>query len=249
MYDGFNLLEETKKAEAGNTDSMRNVAFYLLYENDGDKIEPEITERCMRYLEAAVEAGNPDAMLDLGGMYIDGLGIPKDREKGLEYYLMALETGFPYAFGRTANFYLYDEDNEGLGYLPQTDDEERREKAFDYFLAGAEAGHGGCLNDVGVMWMCGEIGERDPEKAFEYFMKAFTAEYADYSDRAEAAYNIAQCYHYGEGTEANLELAKEYAQKSVDFEALNEKNGLSRSDYFKNRYSEELYKIIADMEE
>ena len=236
------------RADGGDTDAMREYAYGLLYENGDEKLTPEEAARCRRYLEAAAKAGNTDAMLDLGGVYISGNGVPADRERGLDYYMQALELGSPYAYHRLGSFYLYDDDTEGVGYLSPTENPDRLRKARQFFLAGTDAGHAGCLNEVGVMYMNGELGEPDPKKAFEMFINAYNAEYADPEDRAEAACNIAQCYHYATGTEKNLDLAELYASKSVSIETENKAKGRTGSDYFLNRYQEELDKILAELE-
>ena len=125
MSDTFQLLEEINKAESGEICSMRRVAYYLLYENNMETLEPEIAERCLRYLKAACAAGDPDAMLDLGGMYLDGRGVTQNRDTALYWYNKAAEHNYPLAFNRIAKVYLYDDDTEGLGYLPVTKDMER----------------------------------------------------------------------------------------------------------------------------
>ena len=227
---------------------MRNVAFYLLYKSDMEELEPEIAERCLRYLHGAIEAGDLDAMMDLGGMYITGRGVPKSREKALYWYGRAAEMKHPTAFNRIAQVYLYDEDTEGLGYLPSTDDPERLQKAFAYFKQGAKLGEAGCMIELGIMCMKGECVEADMEKGFRWFRRAYDVKNADPADRAEAAYSLAVCYHNGEGVKKDLDLALEYAEEARDINLREYKEGRTGSHYFVERSEEELQRIIATIE-
>ncbi|MBR5427060.1 MAG: sel1 repeat family protein [Clostridia bacterium] len=249
MNTSFDLLKELMKAEAGNRNAMRSVAYYLLYENDMDTITAEEAERCVRYLSAACEAGDPDAMLDMGGMYLSGNGIPADRERALFWYRKAAELDHPLAFNRLAQFYLYDEDEDGLGYLPATSDPERIRKAFEYFRKGAELGEVGCMVELGIMYMCGECCDADTEKGFRIFEKAYQADTVELESHAQAAFHLAVCYHYGDGVEKNLSEAKKYILESRQTEETEYIAGRTGSRYFLDQANEEMQKIIADMED
>ncbi len=248
MDRSFQLLDDIMKAESGDTASMRKVAFYLLYENNMEDLEDEIAERILEYLRDAIEAGDPDAMMDLGGMYITGRGVPKDRDKALYWYGKAAELEHPPAFNRIGQVYLYDEDTEGLGYLPSTDDPDRLRRAFEYFGRGAALGEAGCMTELGIMYMNGECTEPDAFEGFRWFQKAYASSVSEPGDHAQAAYELAECYHYGAGAEKDLETALEYAKGSRAMNEQDYREGHPGSHYFVEQATLEIQKIIAEME-
>ena len=249
MDDTFRLSEVIKKAEAGDASAMRRAAYYLLYENNMEDLEDEIAERCLRYLRGAISAGNPDAMMDLGGMYLSGRGVQKNRETALYWYGKAAELKHPVAFNRIAQVYLYDEDTEGLGYLPSTDDPDRLQIAFDYFRKGAELGEAGCMNELGIMFMTGECTMVDEEEGFRWFKRAYNAPVSDPGDHAQAAYNLAVCYHHGNGVKKDLVTALEYAKEARDINVQEYKKGHPGTHYFVEQASEEIQKIMSEIED
>ena len=76
MHNMYWLVEQMNKANAGDVTAMREVAYTFLYENNMEDLEPEIAKLCLRYLNEAAGKGDPDAMMDLGGMYLTGRGVP-----------------------------------------------------------------------------------------------------------------------------------------------------------------------------
>ena len=59
------------------------------------RIGDELTERdyaeALKWYGLAAEQGDPDAQNDLGSMYLNALGVPKDAEKATELYRRAAE--------------------------------------------------------------------------------------------------------------------------------------------------------------
>ena len=246
MYDSFTKM--LNAAKTGDVTARREVAHTFLYENDMEELELEITDLCLRYLNEAAESGDPDAMMDLGGMYLTGRGVPYSRDEALRWYLQAAGKMHPLAFNRIAQVFLYDEDEEGLGYLPPTNDPVRLQKAYEFFCAGAKLGEAGCMNELGVMYMVGECVEPDFRKGFRWFKKAHDeATVCDTGDKAQAAYSLAKCYHYGEGTEQNLSLAVRYALEAIELNEEEYEAGCTGSHYFVEEAEEELLKILTDM--
>ena len=243
MYDS--IAKMLSAAKAGDVTAMREVAYTFLYENNMEELEPEIAAICLRYLEEAAGKGDPDAMMDLGGMYLTGRGVPQSRDQALRWYLQAAEKMHPLAFNRIGQVFLYDEDEEGLGYLPPTSDPARLQKAFEFFCAGAKLGEAGCMNELGVMYMVGECVEADAVKGFMWFKKAHDeATVYDAGDIAQAAYSLAKCYHHGEGTEQNLLLALRYAFEARELNEEEFEAGRTGSHYFVEEAEEELQEIL-----
>ena len=82
MYD-FNYYEQMKLAEQGDPEAMFNVASYTVWGDQSLPIEPEAAELAVRYYKKNAENGDADSMLDLGAMYLEGRGVPKDEKEAL----------------------------------------------------------------------------------------------------------------------------------------------------------------------
>jgi len=212
----FNLLEAIRKADAGDLDAMFEVASYLVYGDQNEELEPEIAERAINYYQICAANGDTYAMLDLGGMYIEGRGVEKDREKALEWYQKAVELGEPIAYRCLGNFYRYDNLEDGKVVL--TKDIDRIKKAHEYFVAGSELDNENCLYELGDMFMEGLIENKDTSKAFELYERAYDIilEQKDYNPgyindcESDVTYRLAKCYHYGHGIDKDIKEAWEY---------------------------------------
>jgi TPR repeat protein len=77
------------------------------------------------------EAGDGDALGNIGNMYAFGWGVPVDEAKGLSYWRKATEKHVPSAFGNIAVFYM-----QGRGGLTQD-----TTQAATWFLKAAEHRH------------------------------------------------------------------------------------------------------------
>jgi hypothetical protein len=197
---------------------MFNVAGYIIWGDNSSTIEPELAERALRYYKANIEAGDTDSMLDLGAMYRVGRGVTKDAEQAIELYQKAAEKLAPKAFRCLGNYWKYDLMDDGAP-IP-TADEERLEKAYKYFAKGAELWEENCLYELGDFFRYGCCVEKDEKKAFKLYDLAYEA-ITDYTEPNEWAWNdsysdvclrLAECYHYGLGTEVNLKKAREFIE-------------------------------------
>ena len=247
MKKTIRTTELIKRADAGDPEAMRTATHRLLYEHMEKELSPVDAKRCEVWLTKLAEGGDADAMLDLGGMYLVGRGVGKDRDLAFEWYQKSAEAGFPLAYNRLARFYLYDDDTEGLGYLPPTTDPERIAKAHDCFVRGAEKGETGCMVELGIAYMMGECCERDPKTAFDWFKRAYEAPEVSGADKAQAAYSLAKCFRGGEGTERDPETAKRFAEEAVSLERREYDEGRQESRFFIERAEAELRGIIEDL--
>lgn len=61
--------------------------------NQAETVVSTMTEDKIAQLQREAQDGNPDAQYDLGYMYENGLGVPKDEAKALELYQKAADQG------------------------------------------------------------------------------------------------------------------------------------------------------------
>lgn len=206
----LDYYHEIQKAEEGDVKAMVRVAFAILHGNKDERLEPEEAERAIRYYKTAAEMGDKSAMMDLGACYMDGRGVKRDVAEAVRWYERGWDPDDPgacFCLG-CINRYDYLED----GTEVPTTDPARIEKAMDYFKRGAELLDCGCLYELGELYLTGTGCRIDPEKAFQLFQDSFEEHDPDVlSDRVlRAALRLAECWHYGIGTESDLEEALEY---------------------------------------
>lgn len=97
----------------------------------------------------------------------------------------------------------------GVRYLLGRGVRQNDEKAFEYFLKGANQGNARAQNQVAYMYAAGKGTEQDYGKAIEYYQKA-----AD-QGLMSAQYNLGLMYLYGMGTPVNEALGLEWVQKAA----------------------------------
>lgn len=138
------------------------------------------------------------ACTNLARLYLDGaVGLEKDLEKALTYYLRAADAGFPSAYRGLGNLYYYGEAAE-----------QDEEKAFAYFSKEADCGWS---YDLGFLYWEGFGTEQDYARAAELFEK-------DVESGLNAEYSLFMLAHMkanGMGMEKDAETAAEYARKAL----------------------------------
>jgi hypothetical protein len=97
----------------------------------------------------------------LGVMSRDGLGVPKDYGKALDWFVKAGEQGDPYS-----------QTNVGLFYVNAWGTQQDYQKAIIWFRKAAERGLPDAQYNLGVMYSKGEGVEQDANEAAKWFGKA-----------------------------------------------------------------------------
>lgn len=225
----MNYHAEMQAAEAGDLDAMFNVASYIIWGDLTAQPEPEMAELALKYYQANADAGDTDAMLDIGAMYLEGRGVPKDEEMALEWYTKAADLGGHNACRCVGNLYRYDVLDDGTP-VP-TADPDRLQQAFHWYEKGAEQDEENCLYELGDFYRRGIIVEADPHKAFELYWHAYEvirdvimpSHYSNNDSYSDVCFRLAECFHYGIGTDINMtkakafiEIAKEETKKRAD---------------------------------
>ena len=220
-YD-MNYYAEMKAAEEGDLNAMFNVASYIIWGDMTAEPEPEMAELAVKYYMANIEAGDTDSMLDLGAMYLEGRGVPKDEKTALEWYCKAAELGGHNACRCIGNYYHYDEIEDGTP-VP-TADPERLEKALYWYKMGSANEEENCLYELGDFYQYGIIVEKDEEKAFELYWQAYEIiqqilmhdHYSHNDSYSDVCLRLAECFHTGIGTEVDLAKAKFFIEIAKD---------------------------------
>ncbi len=130
----------------------------------------------------SADLGDDRSLNNLGEMYRDGRGVPKDPDKAMECFLTVYERQGEEA-GAAANYI------GGLYECRSFDDE----KAFEWYLRGAEWGDEDAMYNLANMYEYGTFVEKDIDKAIEWYRKS----YEQQGEKAQdAAYKLRDIYNH-----------------------------------------------------
>jgi TPR repeat protein len=144
------------------------------------------------------EKGQPQAMLTVGALYEQGIGVPRNFTRALEWYEKAAFAGDKEGYFRMGNCHEIGmgtvadmakaiaafETAAGMGsasarhkmaslYLAGRGVPRDEAKGFTLLVSAAEAGNGAAANELAVVHLKGLLGQKeDPAKAREWFMKS-----------------------------------------------------------------------------
>lgn len=208
-----NLIEQINKADSGDAEAQFQVAWYIVWSEPSEPIDPDWLERAIDYFERSAEQGNGDAMLDLGAMYSQGRGVPYDKDKAFYWFNKAAEILHPKAF-RCLGYWL------GLsistGYLDPAVPNFDYNAAFGYFLKGALLDEQNSLYEVGDMYFGGKYVEADQSFAFSLYEESYDIiEYVEDDCYADVCLRLGECYYRGIGCEQDTDKAGDYLERAV----------------------------------
>jgi len=144
-----------------------------------------LCEKALPRLRAQADQGDPTAQVLLGGMYLEGLGLPPSKENALKYFQKAAEQGYLPAMLRLGNLY-----ERGRGV------ERNLSEAIKWYQMAAEQGLALGQVTLGKMYedFIPNNPNQDYSKAFYWFRKA-----ASQGD-AWGQYYAGHFLMYGKGT-------------------------------------------------
>jgi TPR repeat protein len=208
-----NLNEQIKKADSGDAEAQFDVAWYIVWGDPSEPIEPDWLERAIDYFERSAEQGNRDAMLDLGAMYSQGRGVPLDKGKAFYWFNKAAELLHPKAF-RCLGYWL------GVpistGYLDPALPNIDYRAAFDYFLKGALLNEQNSLYEIGDMYFSGKYADVDQGFAFSLYKESYEMiDDIDDDCYADVCLRLGECCYRGIGCEQDINKARGYLQEAV----------------------------------
>lgn len=153
----------------------------------------------LELLNYAAEAGNINAIQELGDFYLKNDELKSDPER----FLNAL--GHGYKLTENAADIVHNRASEFI----KKDDMKSKTNGLALLKFAAEAGNTNAMNDLGVIYDEGILVDNDPAVSFQY--------YRDAANRGNpvAAYNLAWSYLDGEGIEKNETLGVEWLLKAA----------------------------------
>jgi TPR repeat protein len=155
-------------------------------------------ENRLAQLQKQADSGDADAQFDLGVMYRDGKGVPKDATKAMEWLQKAAALG-------NAKAHLY----VGGLYYDGKDVPKDLAKAVEWFQKAAALGNADAQYILGDMYHGGEGMPKNTAKAIEWYQKAAA------QGNANAQYSLGLIYDNGEGVPKDAAKAVEWYRKAA----------------------------------
>lgn len=157
-------------------------------------------EKALPLLRQAAEAGNVDAMVDLGRMYWRGWGVDTDDSTAVFWFRKAAEQN--HAGGQYWMGVMY---RDGRGVTRDYT------QAYEWYLKAADQNYADAQYAIGQFYEYGNYNlPQDYNKAYEWYKKA--------ADNGEdgALIAIGQMYAYGRGFEKDEKKALEWYKQAAD---------------------------------
>lgn len=104
------------------------------------------------------EQGDADAQVNLGNLYMKGLGVEQNYNTAFRWYLRAAEQGQPVAQGKLGLMHYY-----GLGL------KENHEEAVHWFRMAAEGGDVDAASVLAALYADGDGTASDPAEAYYWY--------------------------------------------------------------------------------
>lgn len=132
-------------------------------------------------LQELAAEGHPQALCDLGDLYLEGRLVEKDLNKARDYYVSAAQAGAVEAAFKLGLFYQTEESMPDYSL------------SFAWFLKAAEGDFAPAQLQVGHLYRDGRGGPKNYEQAAYWYSKAAA------QGSSNAALELADLYHAGKG--------------------------------------------------
>jgi TPR repeat protein len=142
--------------------------------------------KAVELFRALAERGNPVAQYNLGVLYENGQGLPKDYKLAAEWYRKGADQGYSEAQNNLANMYAF-----GLGV------EKNPAEAVVWMRKAAQQGQAGAQLNLGIMYTLGQGVPKNYAQAEAWLRLA--AEQGE----PDAQYNLGVMYEHGDGVAAD----------------------------------------------
>lgn len=145
-------------AGEGNTRAMLGLG-YMALTPDTKKFKPE---KALEYFRTAADAGDAEAMFELGKLHEKGIGTAQNVPEAIKLYQRAADLGFADAINDLG--FLYYQGAEGLPRDPK--------KAVELFIRAADLRHPQAMFNVAALIDDGLVPGKTPEDAASYLYQA-----------------------------------------------------------------------------
>jgi TPR repeat protein len=150
-------------------------------------------------LRNAADAGNADAMFNIGCRYANGEGVAQDDQQAMTWYLKSAALGNSDAMYNVGVSY-----NDGRGVAQDC------RVAMAWYLKAVDAGNLGAMNNIGLLYANGQGVAQDYAQAMICYRKT-----ADAGDSV-AMYNIGLLYANGQGVSQDYSQAMTWFSKAAN---------------------------------
>ena len=211
----------TESVSATAAESRSEVNFSIRFKEGVDAFTDKDYNRALEIYQELASKGYAPARVNLGAMYLAGIGTKTNRAEGLMQFRLAAEAGDSRAQYAIAESYLN-------GFVGERDPT----KAFFWFMKSAQQGFPRALRQVGRMYLQGNGVTKDQLEASRWSEQALTAflkqpeEYLHVASIHPAGVAsvkkyfsssvIAEMYENGEGTPVNLSEAIKWYKISAE---------------------------------
>lgn len=152
----------------------------------------------LQKLTIAASGGDMRSQYDLGLMYIQGNGVPRDPKQGAKWLEESASAGMPNAQYQVALLY-----QQGLG-VPSD-----MKMAFKWFEKAANQGHVRAQYELGTLYADGKGTRKDYAAAHRWFTRASKEGLSD------AHYSLGLIYENGLGVERDQRQAATYYRRAL----------------------------------
>ncbi len=170
---------------------------------------PQMIRLVIRCYELCAKQNMPEACLNLGTFYYNGIFVEQDYQKAAALYKIAADNGICEGIRNLGYCYYYGR-HQAADY----------EKALSYFSEGALLfGDANCMYKLGDMYRFGKGVKRSAQYAWMMYGRAMDAAAKDdaYSFcRADIYFRLGLCYLQGIGVGQDVETAHRFLQAALD---------------------------------
>jgi hypothetical protein len=128
--------------------------------------------RAAELWKTAAEGGDPAAQRNLGLLYLQGRGVPRDPARAADWFRRAADQSFAPAAANLASLYLR---GQGVERDPA--------KAFEYLRIAADGGLAEAQHNLGVLYEHGVGVRADEDAAVFWYSRAFEGGFAAAGER------------------------------------------------------------------
>ena len=194
LFEAMLWYEEA--ADAGNDNAMFSI--WSMYKELMEGIEGQKLDY-QQLLECLENEDHEWAMINIGYMYAEGLGVYKDYQKALEWYEEAADRGSILAMNIIGKMYW-----NGVGVRQDF------EQAMGWFKEAAARGNALAMARIGSMYLEGMGVNEDYQQAMDWLERAADA------GNANAMFCIGAMFEEGQGTARNIRDAKYWYNEAAN---------------------------------